>query len=63
MENQNKESNGNLGPNIGNLLTSLQAKNTLLPKMIINFSDIVKISALNVDLDFATQSNQQGYLF
>jgi len=43
-----------VGSNIGNLIASLQAKNKVAQTLIFKFPDVVKLNAINVDLDYAT---------
>jgi hypothetical protein len=40
--------------NIGTLLASLQADNQVSHRVIFHFPDVVKLHAINVDLNYAT---------
>lgn len=42
-----------VGSNTANLLVSLEANNSVSPRIIFKFQDVVKLNAINVDLDFA----------
>ncbi|XP_054154970.1 ataxin-2-like protein isoform X2 [Oppia nitens] len=43
-----------IGSNIGTLLASLEANYEVSPRVIFQFADVVKLHAINVDLNFAT---------
>jgi hypothetical protein len=53
--NATQNSNMPIGQNLTNLLSSLQANNTVSPTIIFKFSDVVNLTASNVDLDYATK--------
>lgn len=58
-----KQNQTNLGSNFNNLVTCLEQKTEILEKIVFQPTDMVKIRALNVDLEYATTDTSKKSCF